>query len=135
MEKVDKDTAEREFEKFIERMDLDVSPEGMDNEELASFRDSRRRFIDAVQDGRLCVNDNGEPVFTPGTGNDMSPVTFYEPDGAALLAADSAKKNHDMEKTVLLLCAITKTNKDRFAKMPGRELKVCLAIVALLLGG
>jgi len=128
------EVAEAEFERFVEVMDLDVDSTDMDAEDRKSLDDSKRRFIRAVVCGSLVVNESGEPVFTPTVG-DRAEITFYEPDGTALMAMDRAKKGHDVEKTNLVLAALTKQLPKRFAAMKNRDLKLCQAILCFYMGG
>jgi len=134
-QKIATEVAEQEFQRFLESMDLDVSPEGMDDDDRKSFEQAKRRFLAAVSSGNLVVNEKGEPVFTPRASEPSTPVTFYEPKGATLLAMDKGQKGHDMDKMFKVMAELTRENAPRFAKMAGRDIKVCLAIVGLYLGG
>jgi hypothetical protein len=127
------EVAEDEFQRFAEGMDLDVDPTGLSDEDKSSLEDSKRRIIRAMLKGQLVINEKCEPVFTPKSGG--KPITFYEPDGAALMATDMKKKGHDMAKTYAAMAAMTKENPTRFSSMPGRDLKVCTAIFALFMAG
>lgn len=129
------EVAEAEFTRFVEAMDLDVDPAEMDAEDRESFKQAKRRIVGALLAGSLVVTEQGEPVFTPVASTNKDPITFYEPTGSVLMAADSAKKNHYMEKTLLMVVAMTRQDKSRFANMPHRDLKVCLSIAGLFLGG
>jgi len=126
------DVAEREFERFVDAMDLDVEPAGMDEEDRRDFASQRRVFLRAVKAGRLTVDEKGQPVYQPKTGE---PLTFREPDGAGLMEMDRAKEGKDVKKAYHLLGAMTQTGPKRFANMKNRDLKVCQAILAFFLGG
>jgi hypothetical protein len=126
------DVAEDEFQRFADGMDLDVDPTGLSDEDKSSLEDSKRRVIRAMMKGSLVSNEKCEPVFTPKSGK---AITFYEPDGATLMATDMKKKGHDMAKTYAAMAAMTKENPTRFSSMPGRDLKVCTAIFALFMAG
>lgn len=128
------EVAKAAFESFVEAFDLDINPEGMDAEDRKSLDNERRVFLRAVRQGRLVVDDAGQPIYTPVKGNEK-PVTFHEYTGASLMEMDRAKKDHDMKKSTLLLAAITKESPARFANMKARDLKVCQAILGFLLGG
>lgn len=128
------EVAEAEFARFVEAFDLNVDLDRMDAEDRRSFDAGKETWIRAMQQGRLVVDEHGQPVYTPVKGNDGS-LTFHEPTGAALLDMDKAKKNADMHKTNLLLAAVTKQPIQRFARMAQRDLKVCQAIFCFLLGG
>lgn len=128
------EVAEAAFASFVEAMDLDINPEGMDAEDRKSLDNERRVFLRAVRLGRLVVDEGGQAVYTPVKGN-LAPITFHEYTGASLMEMDRAKKNHDIKKSTLLLAAITKESPARFANMKARDLKVCQAVLGFLLGG
>lgn len=130
---LDTETAEKEFGRFLEAMDLDVDPKGMDDEDKRTFEESKRRVVRALEQGQLVIDDKGQPVFTPSAGG--NPITFYEPTGAALMAADQKRSGHNMAKMFATMGDMTRTNAALFAKMVARDVKVCLAVALLFLGG
>lgn len=131
--KVAPEVCETYFEQFVEAMDLDVDPVGMDDEDKTSFVNAKRVMIAAMMDGSLVINDDGEPVYTPKKGH-TDPITFHEPTGASYMAMDSKKKGHDVGKVYATMADITRCPATRFAKMANRDVKVCQAIIALFLG-
>lgn len=133
-DKVAKDVAEAEFERFVETMDLDIDPATMDEDDKKGLDQQRNRIIRAIQTGALYVNDNGEPVFTAQRTKDGEPLTFHEPTGASLMAMDRKKKTEDVGKMYAVMADITKTHASTFAKMKMSDLKVCQAVTALFLG-
>lgn len=130
---VSAEVAEAEFERFVEAMDLDVDPKGMDDEDRASFTSAKRRFVAAVQAGRLTVDEKGRPVFTPSMGT-TDPITFNEPTGASLMAMDQKKRGHEIGKLFAAIADMTGQPVVRFSKMAKRDLNVCIAIGGLFLG-
>jgi hypothetical protein len=104
----------------------------MDAEDLKSFDEAKRRIIKAICSGRLVVDEKGQPVFTPTSGD---PITFHEWTGASLMAMDQKKKDQAIGKVYAAMADMTKQPAVRFAKMLGRDLKVCQAITGLFLGG
>lgn len=129
--KVATEVAEAEFERFADAMELDVDRTHMDDADKAAFLSNYRTFIQAVERGRLSVNDKGEPVYTPSSGD---PLTFHEPEGADLMQSDGRKAGHDVKKFYTIMGAMTKTSALRFEKMANRDLKVCQSIALLFLG-
>lgn len=126
------EVAEQEFERFIDAMGLDVDPKGWTDEDKQSFDEAKRKIIDAMKSGRLVIDEDGRPRYTPRLVN-TDPITFYEPTGADLMAIDQAKKGANVSAGFKLLAAMTKTNVQRFSGMANRDLKVCQAIQALFL--
>jgi hypothetical protein len=124
------EVAEDEFARFVETMDLDVDPAGWDDEDKKSFVDAKRKIINAMMRGQLVIDDKGQPVFTPVSGE---PITFYEPKGSTFMAMDQKKKGHDTAKMFVMMADMTRQNAGRFSSMAGRDIKVCMAIMGLFL--
>lgn len=131
-DKIDKETAELEFNRFTDSMDLDVDESFMDEVDLMSFNKQKRRIVAAIANGSLVINENGEPVYTPKK-SDIEALTFHERTGASILAMDGKKKNHNVAQTYAIMAEITKTHPKVFAKMKGIDIKICEAIFALLM--
>lgn len=127
--KIDRETAEREFDRFMDAMDLDTDSSAWDEDDRKSFDQQKDRIVRAIQNGSLVVNDDGEPVYTTGAET----LTFHEPKGSALMAMDRRKKGEDVGKFYATMADITGTNAKTFALMKNRDLKVCMAITALFL--
>ena len=133
-DKIAKEVAEQEFNRFVESMDLDVDPADMDEDDRKGFTQQKDRVIAAIQSGALVIKDSGEPVFTPHRTNDADAITFHEPTGASLMAMDRKKKTEDIGKLYAAMGDITKTHANVFSKMKMADLKVCMAITTLFLG-
>jgi hypothetical protein len=131
--KIAQEFAEQEFDRFLNAMDLDIQLKGMDDEDRKSFEEAKRKLVRAMQKGSLVIDEKGQPVFTPQLG-DTAPITFKEPTGAVLMTMDQKKKDHDVAKMMVTMAAMTGVNMQRFAKMEGRDIKICLAIATLFLG-
>jgi len=130
--KVNRDTAEEEFDRFADLMDLDFDESKMNDEDKKSLREARDVFVKNVMSGHLVVDEKGQPVYTTRSTGEQ--ITFYEPNGAAFMAMDSKKKNEDVGKQFALLGAMTKLDRQKFATMPNRDLRVCNTIMLLFLG-
>lgn len=129
---VDAETAEAEFGRFLDCMDISSDTSTMDDESREGFLSQKRTIINAIQRGHLIINDDGEPVYTPRTV-DCGPITFAEPSGAAYMAMDRKKKGEDIGKMFAMMADITKQPAKTFANMKQRDLKVCQALVVLFL--
>lgn len=136
-EKITLETAEFEFERFLEANDLDFDPEKMDEESKDSFLSQKEKIVKAIMKGSLIINDDGEPVFTPRPGalpEGTETLTFHERTGATLIAMDKVKgKNATMQKTYNMMANITQTHPSVFVKMKGSDIKLCEALFALLM--
>jgi len=132
--KVSKDAAEQEFERFCDAMDLDVDLESMEEDDRKSFEDQKAKIVKAICSGSLVISENGEPVFTPQRSENKDPITFYEPDGATLMAMDRRKKNEDIAKLYSAMGSMTKTSASRFSNLKMSDLKICMALATVFLG-
>lgn len=133
-QKIDKETAELEFDRFIEMMDIDVDPEFLDDEDKKALDTQKRRIVSAIMAGSMVINDSGEPEFTPQRSGEMETLRFREPTGAALMQMDRRKKNEDMGKLYAIMAEMAKVHSNTFAKMKMSDLRICQAVASLFLG-
>lgn len=132
-EKITYEVAEAEFNRFIEANSILLELPGMDDEDRASLTEQKTRIVQAMVNGSLVINEEGEPVFTPQRVADAEPLTFHEPTGASLMAMDRKKKNEDVGKLYSTMGDMTRTNAKTFSNMKMADLKVCMAITTLFL--
>lgn len=131
-QRVATEVAVAEFERFLESMDLDADTSKMDADDLKSFDEAKRKLVRAIERGHLVVDDAGRPIYTPQDGG--APITFHEPTGASFMATDGKKKGYDVAKMNAMLGDVTKQPPVMFAKMAGRDYKICQTILVLFLG-
>jgi len=133
--KVDKEVAEQEFDRFTEAMDLDLDTSEMDAEDLTAFNKQKSKIVKAIILGSLVVNEHGEAVYTPRNERSKfkEALTFHERTGASLMAMDGKKKNHDVTKTYKVLGDMCKVHPNIFAGLVGIDVKICEALFALLM--
>jgi Fe-S-cluster formation regulator IscX/YfhJ len=131
---VDKETAIKEYERFVDLMDLDVDLDDMDDDDKREFTDHQRIILRAIRRGHLAIDEKGQPVYTtqrePKAGETL---VFKEPNGAALMAMDRKKNHEDVGKMYATMGQITGTNAKTFSLMAYPDLKVCTAVVTLFL--
>ena len=133
-QKVGREVAEAEFERFVDTMDLDVDETRMDGEDRTSYRDLKERILRAIEHGHLVVDEKGQPVYTPRAGTQAQPIIFHEPTGASFMAMDSKKKDQNVAKMYAVMADMTHLDAKVFASMAARDLKICQALVTLFLG-
>lgn len=127
MTKVCNEVAAAEFERWAGAFEIDVSTDGLDDEEIKAFEAFRNKFIKRVEKGALTVDDDGVISFTP-RGDDGDPLTFDEPTGALL----SARQKNDTEVQAVrrVLASWTGAPPKRFAEMKLREFNFCSELLA-----
>jgi len=129
-----KDVAEAEFNRFTEKMDLDVNTEGMSADDKRDFTLQKDRLVRCIMEGSLTIDEDGQPTYTPQrAGGDVNAITFYEPTGASYIAMDRKKVGEDMGKLFATMADITQTSSGLFSKMKNADLKVCMSITTLFL--
>ena len=130
-----KEAAVAEFDRFADAMDLDLDTADMDAEDLTQFNKQKSRIVRAIESGALVVNDNGEAVYTPqrSASKYKEAITFHERTGAALMAMDGKKKNHDVAKTYAVMGDMCRVHPNTFAGLSGTDVKVCEALFSLLM--
>ena len=134
-DKIDRETAELEFENFAECMDIDIDSASMDEEDRTQFDKLKNRIIKAIQRGYLVFNEKGEAVYTPQHEKSKykNAITFHERTGASVMATDGKKKNHDVAKMYAVMGDMTGLHQSTFAGLVGPDIKTCEAIFALLM--
>jgi len=136
-DKIALEVAQAEFDRWAQAMDLarKLDPSGLDNDDKKSLAEAKNAILGAMMDGNLVVNDSDEFVYTQNIADDKDkgPITFHEPDGAAIMSVDQIGKSgtHDVTKAVSVLSQMTKETKARFARMKNRAWAVCQAIFGL----
>lgn len=133
--KISRDVAEAEFQRFLDCMRLNFTTEGLDAEDRTQVELHKKRFVNAVMDGRLVVDQKGIPTYTPRDSADKDPITFPQPKGGDFMQADLHKKNHDITKGMAIMAAATHQPLERYRDMEWSDFRVCQAISGLYMGG
>lgn len=129
---IDKETAELEFNRFIEAMDLEMD-DSSDAEDKDDYMALKGKLVKAISKGSLIIDDKGQPVYTPERSDDQKPLTFYEPTGANLIAMDKRKAGEDISKFNAVMAEMCKVHPKVFARMKFKDYKMCQSIVTLFL--
>lgn len=133
--KLDPQTAENDFNTFVDMMALDVDPDHMNMDDQDSFMKVKRRVIKALENGSLIINDDGEAVYTPQNkkSKHQEPVTFHERTGASLFASDKRKKNEEVAKMFAIMGEMCHLHPNKLSGLVGIDTKVCEALFVLLM--
>ena len=133
-DKISKEMAEQEFDRFAEAMDLEFDTAGMDPEDIKGLEHNKGIVLKALQKGALTIDDEGQPVYSPQRSGDIKPIVFREPTGASLMAMDHGKKAEDVKKLYNVMADVTGREPKLFASMKMADLKICMAVITLFLG-
>ncbi len=125
---VDEATADAEFLRFIDAMDIDLATGHMSRQDKDDLIRNKRKFVRAVMMGKLVVNDAGEPVLTTVDGKTF---TFREPMGSDMKAIESVsgREGGEITQTFKYLGSLTGTSAGAFSSMKKRDFVVCEAIL------
>jgi len=131
---VDTETANAEFERFADGMDIDIDTSNMDVEDKTAFEKLQRRFINAIEQGHLVINENDEAVYTPHrkATKIKEPITFHERSGANTMAMDRSKKGQEVRKGYALMAEMCNIHPNIISGLVGTDLKICEGIFGLL---
>lgn len=127
MDKVAREVAEADFERFCENLAAySDAPDLKDEEDRKSFVENKNRFVAAVMNGSLVVADDGNATYTPSIGG--APLTFREPTAAQLLAVDRHKQSHGMAKQIAMIASFSGKTEQEIGKLPMRDIRVLNAV-------
>lgn len=129
MDKVAREVAEADFERFCEMLAaFSDAAELKDEEDKKSFLENKNRFVAAVMSGSLVVADDGSATYTPSNGS--SDLTFREPNAGQLLAVDRHKQGHGIAKQIALIASLSGKTEAEIGKLPMRDIRVLNAVTA-----
>lgn len=128
--KVVEEVAAQEFVRMCEANRIEHDESKLDAAELEEWKDMRAPIVRDICQGRLVVNDEGRPVYTPPGGK---AVTFNPATGATLMALETHGKGKDLSNMVAAMAELTGANKGDFSRMPARDFQACARITRLFL--
>lgn len=133
--KLDAETAEAEWERFIDENDLFLDPELMDPEEFTAFRKQKNLIIRALVDGHLVIDEEGRPTYTPQNPKSRThdPITFNERTGATVMSGDNKKPQQVAARGYAAMADMTGQPAKVFAGLVGRDIKTCEALFIFLM--
>jgi hypothetical protein len=133
-QRLSEEVIEAEFERFLDAMDISSERDGLKGDDLENFNGMKATILKAMRNGRLVIDDKGQPVYTPKVGI-TDPITFHEPSGASYMARDQGKEREQVKKMFHVMADMTEQPPSRFGNMKNRDLRVCMAVTTLFLAG
>jgi len=129
--KVDKETAESDFGRFADHYDIDTDWDDLDENERGDMRSTKAVILKAIRRGQFLVDEQGAATFESACGKSF---VLSDPGGGGLIAMDRKKDGHSVAKAYTVFGKITNTDDHAVSRLKSsRDVKVCLAIVALFL--
>ena len=118
--KIDRNTAEAEFNRFCDNNRIERDESAMNDDEKKSFTEHKRRFVFACMDGRAEVDGTAVKY----TISDFSPENFKgeiviakRPGGNAFSAMDGYKESEQVHKLLGFFSAMTGKDTKYFSKI------------------
>jgi len=133
--KVDKKTAEAEFNRFVEAWDIDNDVSEMTEEDRSDFENHSRKIIRAIRKGLVEINIEGDVVkyFLQKPVHETTFLEFKIPTGEAWIAMDRYKDQKSIHKFNAFVASSTKKPVQIFASLDGRDMKFAQAVAVLFL--
>ena len=126
---VDRTTAENDFNRFVEAMDLRLDRETMDQNERRDINEDIDVIIWEIMHGILTVNDDGALVLHP---KKHDPITFHEPSASAMAAMDRLKEHQKIGQMYALIAGICDAAPSVIKhKLTGHEFDTCTRVYML----
>lgn len=136
-DKIGKDVAKQEFDRWVDAMRIDLDTDGMDENDRADFAAFERSIVKYIGKGIASVDTEGLLQFNPmpgKNGHDFGNVVFRPPTGASYLAMDLKKAHANIGKIFASLADITEISQAHYSKMAAPDIKFCIAVFSLFFG-
>lgn len=127
-EKITKEMAEAEFERFKKAMRLRLDREGMDENEAKDVKEDIAVLVEEIMAGRLAINDEGQAVVYP-EGKD--PLTFRKPTGRDVAVIDKKKEAHKVGQQYAIIGALCDTAPSFIQQLAWDDIDICARIIGL----
>jgi len=128
MEKVTREIAVEDFERFKDAMRLRLDREGMDENERKDVREDIEILTLEIMAGRAIVNENDQVVYYP---EDCDPLTFIKPKGGNVAVIDKKKDSQKVGQAYALIGAFTGVAPSKIGAMDWADIDICMSIVSL----
>jgi hypothetical protein len=134
--KIDRETAENEFVLFCDNNEIEHEESEMNDDELKSFTEIKKRFIKACMAGRVEVDGTSLKYtisrFAPeGFRGDV--LILKRPSGHAFSAMDGYKEDRSISKQIAFMSAMAGKEIKYFSKIDGSDWKFMQDISTLFL--
>ena len=133
-ELIAKEVAEKEFERIVDALDLDMDTEGMIPEEIKETEATERKITRYIQRGYVTVDDAGIPTVHAKRSKDIKPIVFSNPTGDVMDAMDEAKTGKDFAKIKNSMASLTRVPAKYFSMMHLKDRQICQDVYMLFLG-
>lgn len=132
--KIDKEMAELEFKRFIQRWDIDDDFDSMSPESFEAFEDQKRIIIRAVMNGRAIFNDDGTIDYEMNTpAFQTEKYTIRMPKGRDMNKMDDYKERQQQHKINAVIASVTGLSPKIISEMEMIDLRFAQSVLTLFL--
>lgn len=137
--RVDRETAQAEFDRFIELNNIVLEDEeDEEDEDRKKTKESRQKMINsvvtAIQKDKVAVNDDGTVTISVITDRGESKqLTFKKITGSVLAATDNKKEGQTMGRAFAMMAAATGTPASTFHRMYAPDINLCSSVFSFFL--
>lgn len=133
--KIDRDTAEVEFNRWALTWDIDTDVDNMSEEDEKSFQAAKRLVIRGLMDGSFCVNDEGDLNYKTKFSKNFEPGEVQlKISRADILSMDRYKDQQSMHKIQAYLATLAGLPTKAMSNIDPRDQKRLRGPVLLFLG-
>jgi len=129
MPKANPEAALAEFERLAAAADVSTDTEAMDAEAYEEFAELREVMTQAIVDGRLAVDSEGQAVLSAPDGKE---ITFRIPIGKDLMIMANAREDRRVEALLRFLCSITGQSTATIEMLPKRPFTLAIRLAGFL---
>lgn len=133
--KIDRETAEQEFNRFCEVWDIDKDVDTFDEEEKQDFDGLKSKIIRAISSGNFILQEDESIEYKLKNPLDsIDKITVRIPKGRAYLRMDKTKEKESIKKLMAFLSDMTGQPIGVLSSLDGRDIKVLISIVTAFFG-
>jgi hypothetical protein len=103
-EKVNSEIAKNDFQRLVDAAEVDV--DGMSEQELAEFEETKRKFIRHIQTGKMNIDDDGLPSIRL-RGSEVQELKFRVPYTDTIIAQGRVLNGNDAAKARAMIAEAT----------------------------
>ena len=129
MPKANLEAALVEFERMAAAADVNTDTSTMDDEAAADVEEVRALLTNAICDGTLAVDEEGQAVMSTANGGD---IRFRVPLGEDLMIMANAQDDRRMEAMGRFVSSITGKDTRSIGKLKKKEWKLAMRIAGFL---
>lgn len=136
--KIDKETAEDEFQRFCDDWEIDSDTSGMSEDDQTGFESQKSQIVKAIRLGRMIINNDRTLTYIFSDFSDKNKgeeIIIKRPKGSSYMEMDGFKDNQLIRKTYSVLAAMTGKEVRYFSNIDGGDLKPLQAVITLFLQG